>query len=103
MRGDALVDVRLVNDLGDQLRALADGGRVWGRQFGAQDGIFPAVDVHKSGTRREELLFDKDETNRIFLLRNFLGGMASEDAITFLLTRMGRTRNNREFFASMAE
>lgn len=44
MRGDALVDIRLVNDLGDQLRALADSGRVWGRQFGAQNGIFPTVD-----------------------------------------------------------
>jgi transcription termination factor Rho len=69
----------------------------------AERRIFPAIDVHKSGTRREELLFDKDEANRVFLLRNFLGGMSDEDAITFLITRMSRTRNNREFFASMAE
>jgi transcription termination factor Rho len=69
----------------------------------AERRIFPAIDVQKSGTRREELLFDKDEANRIFLLRNFLGGMSSEDAITFLLTRMARTKNNREFFASMAD
>jgi transcription termination factor Rho len=65
--------------------------------------IFPAIDVHKSGTRREELLFDKEEANRVFLLRNFLGDMSSEDAITFLLTRMGRVKTNREFFASMAD
>jgi transcription termination factor Rho len=65
--------------------------------------IFPAIDVHKSGTRREELLFDKDEANRVFLLRNFLADMSSEDAITFLLTRMGRVKTNREFFASMAD
>ncbi len=69
----------------------------------AERRIFPAVDVHKSGTRREELLFDKDETNRVYLLRNFLGGMSSEDAMNFLLTRMGRARSNRELFASMAE
>jgi transcription termination factor Rho len=65
--------------------------------------IFPAIDVHKSGTRREELLFDKDEANRVFLLRNFMGGMSSEDAISFLLQRMSRTRTNREFFAAMAQ
>jgi transcription termination factor Rho len=69
----------------------------------AERRIFPAIDVHKSGTRREELLFDKDEVNRVFLLRNFLGKMPADEAATFLLQRMGRTRNNREFFASMGD
>ena len=41
--------------------------------------------------------------NRVYLLRNFLGDMPSEEGITFLLQRMARTKNNREFFASMAE
>jgi transcription termination factor Rho len=65
--------------------------------------IFPAIDVQKSGTRREELLFDKDEANRVFLLRNYMGGMSSEDAIAFLLQRMSRTKTNREFFATMTQ
>jgi transcription termination factor Rho len=63
--------------------------------------IFPALDVHRSGTRREELLFDQDEVSRVFLLRNYLGTVPADEAITFLLQRMGRTQNNREFLAAM--
>jgi transcription termination factor Rho len=65
--------------------------------------IFPAIDIPRSGTRKEELLLDKDEMNRVYLLRNFLGDMPSDEAITFLLQRMQRTKNNREFFATMAQ
>jgi transcription termination factor Rho len=65
--------------------------------------VFPAIDIQKSGTRKEELLLGKDEINRVFLLRNFLGDMPPAEAIEFLLQRMQRTRNNKEFFISMAE
>jgi transcription termination factor Rho len=65
--------------------------------------IFPAIDIPRSGTRKEDLLLDKEEMNRVYLLRNFLGDMPSEEGITFLLQRMARTRNNREFFATMAQ
>jgi transcription termination factor Rho len=65
--------------------------------------IFPAIDLARSGTRREELLLDRDESNRVFLLRTFLADLPSEEAIAFLLQRMQRTRTNREFFATMAE
>ncbi|MBC7789190.1 MAG: transcription termination factor Rho [Anaerolineae bacterium] len=65
--------------------------------------VFPAIDIQRSGTRKEELLFDKEEINRVYLLRNFLSDMPPAEAIEFLLLRMARTRNNREFFASMAE
>ena len=65
--------------------------------------VFPAIDIQRSGTRKEELLLDKEELNRVYLLRNFLGDMPSAEAIEFLLQRMARTKNNREFFASMAE
>ena len=65
--------------------------------------IFPAIDIPRSGTRKEDLLLDKEEMNRVYLLRNFLGDMPSEEGITFLLQRMARTKNNREFFASMAQ
>ena len=65
--------------------------------------IFPAIDIPRSGTRKEDLLLDKEEMNRVYLLRNFLSDMPSEEAITFLLQRMARTKNNREFFATMAQ
>ena len=69
----------------------------------AERRIFPAFDFNKSGTRREELLFEPDEANRIFLLRNFLSAAPTDQAMTFLLERMGRTRTNREFFAEMTQ
>jgi transcription termination factor Rho len=65
--------------------------------------VFPAIDMLKSGTRKEELLLTEKEKNRIFLIRHFLGDMAPEDAITFLLKRMQRAKNNEEFFQRMAE
>jgi transcription termination factor Rho len=65
--------------------------------------VFPAIDMLKSGTRKEELLLTEKEKNRIFLIRHFLGDMPAEDAITFLLKRMKVTKNNEEFFARMAE
>jgi len=65
--------------------------------------IYPAIDIGKSGTRREELLLDQAELNRVFLLRQFLGDMPSTEAIEFLLKQMGRSRTNREFFQQMAQ
>src|SRR5829696_3710539 len=56
--------------------------------------VFPAIDIPRSGTRKEDLLLDKEEMNRVYLLRNFLGDMPSEEGITFLLQRMSRTKNN---------
>ena len=69
----------------------------------AERRFYPAIHIAKSGTRREDLLFDQGEANRVFLTRHFLGGMAEDDALAFLLQRMQRTKSNREFFASMAE
>jgi len=65
--------------------------------------IYPAIDVGRSGTRREELLFDPTEANRVFLLRSFLGDMPEDEGIFFLLQRMMRSKTNKEFFATMAE
>jgi transcription termination factor Rho len=69
----------------------------------AERRIFPAIDIAKSGTRREELLLDQEEMNRVFILRSFLSDMQPEDGIAFLLQRMRQTRTNREFFQLMAE
>jgi transcription termination factor Rho len=65
--------------------------------------IWPAMDVQRSGTRKEELLMDKDELNRMYLLRNFLADMPPVEALEFLLERLKRTKNNKEFFATMAQ
>jgi transcription termination factor Rho len=65
--------------------------------------VFPAIDINKSGTRKEELLLTEIELNRVFLLRNFLGDMPPNEAIEFLLERMRRYRTNREFLDAMAQ
>jgi transcription termination factor Rho len=65
--------------------------------------IYPAIDIQKSGTRKEELLLDKEELNRVFLLRNFLADMPEADAMEFLIRRMAMTKNNREFFVAMTQ
>ena len=64
--------------------------------------IFPAIDINRSGTRKEELLFTGNELNRVFLLRNFLADMPPTEAIEFLMERMRRSETNKEFMDSMA-
>ncbi len=64
---------------------------------------YPAIDVQRSSTRKEELLLDTSELNKIYLLRNFLADMPTVEAIEFLLERMKRTKNNQDFFSTMQE
>ena len=68
----------------------------------ADKRIFPAIDLNRSGTRKEELLLSDTELNRIYLLRNFLSDMPPAEAIQFLLDRMKRVDTNQEFLDSMA-
>ncbi len=68
----------------------------------ADKRIYPAIDVNRSSTRREELLLDEIELNRIYLLRNFLADMPPAEAIQFLIERLKRTADNTEFLDSMA-
>ena len=68
----------------------------------ADKRIFPAIDINRSGTRKEELLLSDHELNRVYLLRNFLSDMPPAESIEFLLSRMGRTKTNNEFLDSMA-
>ncbi|MBI71780.1 MAG: transcription termination factor Rho [Gemmatimonadetes bacterium] len=64
--------------------------------------VFPAVDINRSGTRKEELLLSQNELNRVYLLRNFFADMPPGEAIEFLLKQMGKTETNKEFMDSMA-
>ena len=63
--------------------------------------VYPAIDVVTSGTRREDLLMDKEELQRIWILRKFMSDMNPNESIEFLLDRMKGTRNNEEFLVSM--
>ncbi len=63
--------------------------------------IYPAIDMQKSGTRKEDLLVSADELNRIWILRKILSSMNPGAAMEFLLDRMRQTKDNAEFFASM--
>ena len=65
--------------------------------------VYPAIDVLRSGTRKEELLLTQAEINRVFLLRNFLADMPEPEAIEFLLRQMAKSKNNKEFFLQMAQ
>jgi transcription termination factor Rho len=67
----------------------------------ADKRVFPAMDILKSGTRKEELLVPKDQLSKIFVLRRILNPMGTADAIEFLLGKLKQTKSNREFFDSM--
>ncbi len=68
----------------------------------ADKRIFPAIDLNRPSTRKEELLLTEQELNRVYLLRNFLSDMPPAEAIEFLMQRMGRVKTNQEFMDSMA-
>ncbi len=67
----------------------------------ANKRIFPAVDVTLSSTRRDDLLYDPEYLNRIWILRNYLSDMNSVEAMEFMKSRLEKTRNNEEFLVSM--
>jgi transcription termination factor Rho len=69
----------------------------------AERRVYPAIDIGKSGTRKEELLFTQEELNRVYLLRNFLADMPEAEAMEFLLKQMSRSKNNKEFFQQMVQ
>ncbi len=67
----------------------------------ANKRVYPAIDVPASGTRREDLLMEKEELQRIWILRKFMSDMNSIESMEFLLQKMKGTRNNAEFLVSM--
>jgi transcription termination factor Rho len=67
----------------------------------ADKRIFPAIDVLKSGTRKEELLTPKDQLQKTYVLRRILSPMGAQDAIEFLIDKLRQTKNNADFFQSM--
>jgi transcription termination factor Rho len=63
--------------------------------------VFPAVDIKRSGTRKEELLLPEDVLNRVWILRKLLTTLNTVDSMEFFLEKMKGTRNNKEFLNSM--
>jgi transcription termination factor Rho len=63
--------------------------------------IFPSLDITRSGTRKEELLVDRDTLKKMYVLRRILNPMGTVDAIEFLLDKLRQTKGNSEFFESM--
>ena len=63
--------------------------------------VFPAIDIHRSGTRKEELLLTPDDLIRVWVLRKVLSPLSVNEAMELLLGRMGKTRSNAEFLDSM--
>jgi len=63
--------------------------------------IFPAIDINKSGTRKEELLLDEEELNKIWILRKVISAMSPTEAMELLVEKMKATKNNKAFFKAM--
>jgi transcription termination factor Rho len=63
--------------------------------------VFPAIDIQKSGTRKEELLITREDLNRVWVLRKVLNPLSPVEAMELLLDKMSKTRSNAEFLASM--
>ena len=67
----------------------------------ADKRVFPAIDIARSGTRKEELLVAPDQLKKMYVLRRILNPMGTQDAIEFLLDKLKQTKNNGDFFESM--
>ncbi|MGH8735147.1 MAG: transcription termination factor Rho, partial [Burkholderiales bacterium] len=91
----ALIDTgsRMDEVIFEEFKGTGNSELVLDRRL-ADRRIYPAIDIQRTSTRKEELLMDKDELNRVYLLRNFLADMPPVEALEFLLERMKRTKNN---------
>jgi transcription termination factor Rho len=65
--------------------------------------VFPAIDIQKSGTRKEELLISKEDLNRVWVLRKGLAPLSPQEAMELLLSKMAKSKNNGEFLSSMSK
>ncbi len=98
----ALIDTgsRMDEVIFEEFKGTGNSEMVLDRKL-SQKRTYPAFDIGKSATRKEELLLDKDELGKIFILRKILAPMGSTEAMEFLLEKMKDTKTNNEFFQSM--
>jgi transcription termination factor Rho len=67
----------------------------------ADKRVFPAIDINRSGTRKEELLMTQEELNKVWILRKFLNELNPMEAMEFLIGKMSQTKTNKKFLAMM--
>lgn len=98
----ALIDTgsRMDEVIFEEFKGTGNSELVLDRKI-ADKRVYPAIDILKSGTRKEELLVDKGDLTKTFVLRRILNPMGTTDAIEFLLGKMKQTKSNAEFFDSM--
>ena len=98
----ALIDTgsRMDEVIFEEFKGTGNSETVLDRKI-ADKRIYPAIDITKSGTRREELLFDKNDLQKMNVLRRIIAPMGTMDAIEFINSKLKDTKNNAEFFNSM--
>ena len=98
----ALIDTgsRMDEVIFEEFKGTGNSETILDRKI-SEKRIFPAIDITKSGTRREELLFDKADLQKMNVLRRIIAPMGSMDAIEFINSKLKNTKNNGEFFNSM--
>jgi transcription termination factor Rho len=98
----ALIDTgsRMDEVIFEEFKGTGNSETVLDRKI-AEKRIYPAIDITKSGTRREELLFNKDDLSKMNVLRRIIGPMGTMDAIEFINSKLKETKSNSDFFNSM--
>ncbi len=98
----ALIDTgsRMDEVIFEEFKGTGNSETVLDRKI-ADKRIYPAIDITKSGTRREELLFDKNDLQKMNVLRRIIAPMGTMDAIEFISSKLKDTKNNSDFFNSM--
>ena len=98
----ALIDTgsRMDEVIFEEFKGTGNSETILDRKI-SEKRIFPAIDITKSGTRREELLFDKNDLQKMNVLRRIIAPMGSMDAIEFINSKLKNTKSNSEFFNSM--
>ena len=98
----ALIDTgsRMDEVIFEEFKGTGNSETVLDRKI-ADKRIYPAIDITKSGTRREELLFDKNDLSKMNVLRRIIAPMGTMDAIEFISSKLKDTKSNAEFFNSM--
>jgi len=98
----ALIDTgsRMDEVIFEEFKGTGNSETVLDRKI-AEKRIYPAIDITKSGTRREELLFDKDDLSKMNVLRRIISPMGTMDAIEFINSKLKETKSNADFFSSM--
>lgn len=100
--GTALIDTgsRMDEVIFEEFKGTGNSEIILDRKV-SDKRIFPAIDITKSGTRKEELLVDKNELPKMWMLRRVLMPMGVTDAMEFLIEKLKITKNNHDFFESM--